>query len=114
MKVKALTIMTLALALFVGACGKRDSGSTVNTSNAAAAATATPMPVATAAADDTKLTGMITENLKKAGCTGANVAVVAGTVTVMGEVPSAKYRDCVQVVQQSGITGIKNELKQGK
>ena len=73
-----------------------------------------PLPVATPAAADPALTGKITEDLKKAGCTGANVAVTAGVVTVVGEVPAAKYRECVQVVQQSGIVGIKNELKQGK
>ncbi len=73
-----------------------------------------PLPVATPAAADPALTAKINENLKKAGCTGANAAVVSGVVTVVGEVPAAKYRECVQIVQQSGITGIKNELKQGK
>ena len=73
-----------------------------------------PLPVATPAAADPALTGKINEDLKKAGCTGASAAVVSGVVTVVGEVPAAKYRECVQIVQQSGITGIKNELKQGK
>lgn len=73
-----------------------------------------PLPVATPAAADPALTGKINEGLKKAGCTGASAASVNGVVTVVGEVPAAKYRECVQIVQQSGITGIKNELKQGK
>lgn len=73
-----------------------------------------PLPVATPAAADPALTGKINEDLKKAGCTGASAASVNGVVTVVGEVPAAKYRECVQIVQQSGITGIKNELKQGK
>lgn len=73
-----------------------------------------PIPVATPAAPDQALTGKINEDLKKAECTGANAVVVNGVVTVVGEVPAAKYRECVQIVQQSGITGIKNELKQGK
>lgn len=73
-----------------------------------------PIPVATPAAPDQAMTGKINEDLKGAGCTGANAAVVNGVVTVVGEVPAAKYRECVQIVQQSGITGIKNELKQGK
>lgn len=76
--------------------------------------TTKPLPTATPAAADPALTGKINEDLKKAGCTGANAAVVNGVVTVVGEVPAAKYRECVQIVQQSGITGIKNELKQGK
>jgi osmotically-inducible protein OsmY len=72
-----------------------------------------PLPVATPAAPDPALTGKITENLKKAGCTGASVTVNNGVVTVTGEVPAAKYAECVQVVMQSGITGIKNDLKKG-
>jgi hypothetical protein len=59
------------------------------------------------------LTGKITEDLKKAGCTGASVTVVNGKVTVTGEVPSAKYATCIQTIQQSGITGIDNQLKKG-
>ena len=72
-----------------------------------------PLPVATPAAPDPALTGKITENLKKAGCTGASVTVVNGKVTVTGEVPSAKYAECIQTIQQSGITGIDNQLKKG-
>jgi osmotically-inducible protein OsmY len=72
-----------------------------------------PLPVATPAAADPALTGKITEDLKKAGCTGASVSVVNGKVTVTGEVPSAKYATCIQTIQQSGITGIDNQLKKG-
>ncbi len=73
-----------------------------------------PVPVATPAAPDPALTGKITEDLKKAGCTGASVSVASGKVTVTGEVPNAKYAECVQVIMQSGITGIDNQLKKGK
>jgi osmotically-inducible protein OsmY len=72
-----------------------------------------PLPQATPAANDQALTGKIDENLKKAGCTGATVSVVGGKVTVTGTVPSAKYAECIQVIQQSGITGIDNQLKKG-
>ena len=76
--------------------------------------TTKPIPVATPAAPDPALTGKITEDLKKAGCTGASVSVNSGKVTVTGEVPNAKYAECVQVIMQSGITGIDNQLKKGK
>jgi osmotically-inducible protein OsmY len=72
-----------------------------------------PLPVATPAASDPALTGKINEDLKKAGCTGATVTVVAGKVTVNGTVPAAKYAECIAVIQQSGITGIDNQLKKG-
>ncbi|MGD9628743.1 MAG: BON domain-containing protein [Pyrinomonadaceae bacterium] len=75
--------------------------------------TTKPLPVATPAAADPALTGKITEDLKKAGCEGASVTVVGGKVTVSGNVPGAKYAQCIQVIQQSGITGIDNQLKKG-
>ncbi|MGD9562990.1 MAG: BON domain-containing protein [Pyrinomonadaceae bacterium] len=160
MKIKALTILTIAIAIVAAACGKSDAdlqkavqdkltadkvtGVTVAVkdgvatltgevadvtvrSKAEASAksvegiksvtnslTTKPLPVATPAAPDPALTGKITEDLKKAGCTGASVAVSSGKVTVTGEVPAAKYAECVQVIMQSGITGIDNQLKKGK
>lgn len=158
MKIKFLTILTIAAVMFMAACGKSDadlqtavqakltadgvSGVTVavkdgiatltgevadiTVKNKAAAsagavegiksvtnnATTKPLPVATPAAADPALTGKITENLKKAGCT-ASVTVVSGKVTVTGEIPAAKYAECVQVIMQSGVTGIDNQLKKG-
>ena len=72
------------------------------------------LPVATPAAADPALTGKISENLKKAGCTGATAEVVNGKVTIKGTVPEAKYVECIQVVNQSGVTGIDNQLQKGK
>lgn len=160
MKVKVLTIFTLAAALLLSACGKSDAdltkavndkltadkitGVTVAVKDGVATLTGEvaditvkskaeasaktvegiksvdganlktkPLPVATPAAADPALTGKITEDLKKAGCTGASVTVVNGKVTVTGEVPAAKYATCIQTIQQSGITGIDNQLKKG-
>ena len=159
MKVKFFTVLMLAVALFMSACGKSDAdltkaatdklaadkvvgvtvavkdGVATLTGEVADAAVKTkaeasvksvegiksvsnslttkPMPVATQSAPDPALTGKITEDLKKAGCTGANVAVKDGKVTVTGEVPAAKYATCIQTIQQAGITGLVNELKKG-
>jgi len=161
MKIKYLTILSIAIALFIGACGGKSdadlqkavqdklaadniTGVTVAVKDAAATltgevadaavksraqASATgvegiksvdvanlrtrPLPVATPAAADPALTGKITEDLKKAGCTGSSVSVVGGKVTVTGTEPSARYAQCVQVIMQSGITGIDNQLKRG-
>mgnify|MGYP003437113941 CR=1 FL=1 len=158
MKVKFFTVLMLAMALFMSACGKSDAdltkaatdklaadkvtGVTVAVKDGVATLTGEvadqavkakaeaavktvegiksvtnsltlkPLPVATPAADPA-LTGKITEDLKKAGCTGATVAVTNGKVTVTGEVPAAKYATCIQTIQQSGITGIDNQLKKG-
>ena len=159
MKYKHLTVLAIAVALLLGACGKKDadiqkavqdklaadnvSGVTVSVKDGVATLsgevadqtvkskadtsakgvdgvksvtnniTLRPLPQATPAANDQALTGKIDENLKKAGCTGATVSVVGGKVTVTGTVPSAKYAECIQVIQQSGITGIDNQLKKG-
>lgn len=159
MRIKFLTVLSIAIALFIGACGKSDAdlakavndklaaekltGVTVAVKDGVATLTGEvaditvktraeasakgvegiksvsnnlttrPLPVATPAAADPALTGKITEDLKKAGCTGANVTVVGGKVTVTGEVPGAKYTTCIQTIQQSGITGIDNQLKRG-
>lgn len=159
MKIKLLSILVIASAIFAAACGKSDadlqkavqdkltadgvSGVTVAVKDAVATLTGEvaditvknkagdsakavegiksvtnnlttkPLPVATPAAADPALTGKITEDLKKAGCTGASVSVTGGKVTVTGEVPGAKYAECIQVIQQSGITGIDNQLKRG-
>lgn len=160
MKIKFLTVLTIAVALFMSACGKNDADLkkavddklaadkvtgvtvavkdgvatltgevadvTVKTKAEASAKTVDgiksvvstdlktkPLPVATPSAPDPALTGKINESLKKAGCTGANVTVVNGVVTVLGEVPAAKYKECSQVIQEAGITGLKNELKKG-
>jgi len=157
MKVKCLTFIVIAAALFLSACGKSDESLTKAVNDKLAADKVTgvtasvkdgvatlsgevadvaakskaensakavdgiksvtnnltlkPLPVATPAAPDPALTGKITESLKKAGCTGASVAVENGKVTVTGEVPAAKYAECIQTIQQSGITGIDNQLK---
>ena len=159
MKIKFLTVLSIAIALFIGSCGKSDAdvqkavqdklaadnvtGVTVTVNDGVATLsgqvadvaakskaetsakavegvksvtnnlTTRPLPVATPAAADPALTGKITEDLKKAGCTGSSVTVVGGKVTVTGTEPSDKYAQCVQVIMQSGITGIDNQLKRG-
>lgn len=160
MKIKFLTLFTIAITLFAAACGGKSdadlqkavqdrlntdgvTGVTVAVKDGVATLTGQvadqavksraetsakavegiksvtnnltlrPLPAATPAANDTAMTGKITEDLKKAGCDGASVSVVGGKVTVTGTVPSAKYTTCIQVIQQSGITGIDNQLKKG-
>jgi hyperosmotically inducible protein len=76
--------------------------------------TLAPLPTPTPPVADPALTGKVTENLKKAGCTGANVAVQNGKVTITGTVPAAKYGECIQVVNQSGVGSIDNQLQKGK
>jgi len=73
-----------------------------------------PLPTPTPPIADPALTGKVTENLKKAGCTGATVSVENGRVTLKGTVPEAKYVECIQIVNQSGVGSIDNQLQKSK
>jgi osmotically-inducible protein OsmY len=73
-----------------------------------------PLPTPTPPIADQALTGKVTENLKKAGCTGATVSVENGRVTLKGTVPEAKYVECIQIVNQSGVGSIDNQLQKSK
>ena len=161
MKIKVLTVFTLAIALFLSACGKSDADLTkavndklaadkvtgvtvavkdgvatltgevgdITVKNKAKASvesvegiksvtnnlTMKPLPAATPSAPDPALTAKLNDALKAAGCTGANVAVENGKVTVTGEVPGAKFTTCIQTIHQAGITGVDtNQVKKGK
>src|SRR5688572_27784405 len=163
MKFKVFTIMTLAAALFVSACGggKGDAdlqkavndkliadkitGVTVAVKDGAATLSgevadigvktkaeiaakavegiksvdgtnlklkplATPVPPPA----DPMLKGTTEQSLKKAGCTGVTIDVKDGVVTASGTVPDAKYVECVQIVQQSGLGKMENKIVKGK
>lgn len=73
-----------------------------------------PLPTPPPPIADPALTGKVTESLKKAGCTGATVSVENGKVTIKGTVPGAKYVECIQAVNQSGVGSIDNQLQKSK
>lgn len=160
MKIKFLTVLSIAIVLFIGACGgKSDADLTkavqdkltadkitgvsvavkdgvatltgevadITVKNKAAASAKavegiksvtdstnvkvapTPAPPPT----DPMLKGKVEENLKKAGCT-ITIEVKDGTVTASGTVPDAKYVECVQIIQQSGLGKMDNKIVKGK
>lgn len=161
MKVKFLTVLSLAFVLLAAACGGKSdadlqkavsdklaadkvTGVTVavkdgvatltgevadiTVKNKAAASakavegiksvtdstTLKPLPTPAPAPADPMLKGKVEENLKKAGCTGATVAIADGTVTLTGTVPEAKFAECVKVVNESGAGKLNNQLQKGK
>ncbi len=160
MKIKFLTVLSLAIVLLLVACGKSDAdlqkavaaklaadnvaGVTVavkdgvatlsgevadiTVKNKAVASAKTvegvksvsdsttlrPSPTPVPAPADPMLKGKVEENLKKAGCTGATVAIANGTVTLTGTVPDAKYAECIKVVNESGAGKLNNQLQKGK
>ncbi|MBC7899091.1 MAG: BON domain-containing protein [Saprospiraceae bacterium] len=159
MKIKYLTVLTLAAALFMSACGKSDADlqkavtdklaadnvtgvtavvkdgvatltgevADITVKNKAEASakvegiksvvnslTLKALPPPPPAPADPMLKGKLDENLKKAGCTGVTIAVTAGTVTATGTVPDAKYVECIQIINQSGLGKLDNKLVRGK
>jgi osmotically-inducible protein OsmY len=161
MKIKFLTLFTLALALMLGACGGKSdadlqkaaadklaadkvTGVTVAVKDGVATLTGEvaditvknkaeatvkgvegvksvvnsltlkPLPTPVPAPADPMLKGKVEENLKKAGCTGVTIEVKDGTVTASGTVPDAKYVECVQIIQQSGLGKMENKIVKGK
>ena len=76
--------------------------------------TTKPLPTPVPAPADPMLQGKVDEMLKKAGCTGAIAKVEAGTVTLTGTVPEAKFAECIKVVNESGAGKLNNQLQKGK
>jgi len=76
--------------------------------------TVKPLPTPAPAPADPLLKGKVEENLKKAGCTGATVAIADGVVTLSGTVPDAKFVECVKVVNESGAGKLNNQLQKSK
>ncbi len=160
MKIKFLTVLSIAIALFIGACGKSDADLTkavqdklaadkvtgvtvavkdgvatlngevaditVKTKAEAVAKTVEgiksvdganlktkPLPTPAPPPADPMLKGKVEESLKKAGC-AVTIAVKDGTVTASGTVADAKYVECVQIVQQSGLGKMDNKIVRGK
>jgi osmotically-inducible protein OsmY len=72
-----------------------------------------PLPQATASTNDAALQGIIEENWKKAGCTGATIEVKDGVATLSGTVPDAKFAECVMIAQEAKPKQVVNSLKRG-
>jgi osmotically-inducible protein OsmY len=159
MKIKFLTLLCLATAVFMAACGKSDAdlkkavedklkadnvaGVTVAVSGGVATLTGEvadaavktkveasaktvegiksvdnklstkPLPTPVPPPADPMLKGKLDEALKKAGCT-VTIDVKDGTVTATGTVPDAKFGECVQIINQSGLGKLDNKIVKGK
>lgn len=72
-----------------------------------------PLPVATPAASDKALKGIIEENWRKAGCTGATVEVKDGIATLSGAVPDDKFAQCVMIANEVKPKSVQNNLTRG-
>ena len=114
MKFRFLTVLSLAIALFAGACGGDKANTNVNITNTAvvtATATATPL----AANTDPALKTSIESELKKKGFNEITVDVTTTPATIRGTYPKGKLAEVIQTAQiANGNKPVKNEATEAK
>jgi len=110
MKIKILTIFSLAAVLFLGGC-RGDANANANMANRMNAntnmnMTATPMMPTM----DTATKSAVEAALKGKGFTDVTVDATTAGVTLRGSVAKGKMAEAVQVAQEAGKKPVKNEL----
>jgi hypothetical protein len=107
----ALGACMIALAA-AGACGKKDNdnhnAATTTTNRAVNTTTTNTSTTSTASADDANIRAKATQNLEKKGITGVTVTVNNGELTASGTVPSAKWTDAMQALNEAGAKRVDN------
>ena len=111
MKIKILTISSLAAVLFLGAC-KGDTNTNANMMNKANTNANTTMTAATPMmpATDPATKSAVEAALKGKGFTDVTVDATTTGVTLRGSVAKGKMAEAVQVAQEAGKKAVKNEL----
>ncbi|MGI8639938.1 MAG: hypothetical protein ACR2MG_08275 [Pyrinomonadaceae bacterium] len=109
MKIKILTIFSLAAVLLLGGC-RGDANVNANMANRMNANTnmtaATPMMPTM----DTATKSAVEAALKGKGFTDVTVDATTAGVTLRGSVAKGKMAEAVQVAQEAGKKPVKNEL----
>ncbi len=104
MKIKVLTILSLAAFLLMVGC---KGAATTNTANGNMMANSNSM---TAPMADSATKNAVESALTKAGITGVTVDATTTGVTLRGSVPKGKMGEAVQTAQEAGRKAVKNEL----
>jgi len=111
MKIRFLAVLSLAVALFAGACGGSGNANTNTANTAVVTATATPL----AANTDPALKTNIESELKKKGFNNITVDVTTAPATIRGTYPKGKLAEVVQTAQlANGGKPVKNEATEEK
>ncbi len=108
MKIKVLTILSLAAFLLMVGCKGAATSNTANgnmMSNSNSMANSMTAPMA-----DSATKSVVESALTKAGITGVTVDATTAGVTLRGSVAKGKMGEAVQVAQEAGRKPVKNEL----
>lgn len=113
MKIKILTILTLAAFLFLVGCrGESNTNVNANRTNAntvgntnIAVSNSTPYVVS-----DAQLKTTVEENLKKKNITGVTVEANNGVVTLRGNITKDKLPDAMMAASEANPTRVENQL----
>jgi osmotically-inducible protein OsmY len=110
MKIKFLTVLTLAAFLLLVGCRGSESNTNTN-ANANANKTNTNTAATTPApARDTATETVVKEALTKKNFNDVTVEATTTGITLRGSVPKGKMAEAVQAAQEAGKKPVKNEL----
>jgi hypothetical protein len=113
MKIKLLTVLSLAAFLCLGGCRSTSNtnANAVVTNTTANTTVTTTTPMATMApAADTATQKAVEAALAKAGITGVMVDANTSSITLRGAVAKGKMAEAVRVAQEAGRKPVKSEL----
>lgn len=106
MKIKFLTVLSLAAFLFLSGCRGSESNTNTNANaNGNRANTNT-----TAATMDATAKTAVEDALKKAGLTDVTVEATTEAVTIRGTVPKGKMADVNRIAQETGKRRVINQV----
>ena len=114
MKIKILTVLSLALfSLTAGCRSTSNTNTTTNTTNTNIAVTTTPMstPMSTPmAASDPTAKAAVEAALKKKGLNNVTVEATTNEVTLRGTVPKGKMGDAMMTATDAAKRRVNNQV----
>ncbi|MCA1623303.1 MAG: hypothetical protein LC768_07205 [Acidobacteria bacterium] len=116
MKIKLLTVLSLAAFLCLGGCRSTSNTNTntvvTNTTANTTVTTTTPMP--TMAATDNAAKAAVEDALRKKGITGVSVEATADAITLRGTVAKGKMTEAMMAATDAGKRRVINQLTENK
>lgn len=111
MKIKVLTVFSLAALVFMIGCKGSANTNVANTNSMMNSNMKTnSMVMNTAPASDSVAAAAVSDAMKKAGLNDVTVTATTTDVTLRGTVPKGKLGEAVRVANETGKRKVNNEL----